>query len=336
MSSILQSRNYPPRHGIIVPIEHQGTVIRSLLASTAMRPSDADYLAGLLLTNDVRCLYSHGSRQLDHYLEYLNGGQVNPEPDVAVVSDYGATAVVDGDGGMGYFACRVAMELVLEKTRAVGTAAATTRNHFHFGAAGIWVRMAVEEGLVGMAMSDHRRSFDPAAMVMGVVTSSPLSIGFPAGDQPPFVLDMGTAGMLPQREDLMAKLPNAFFKALGISAATQLFAGALAGIQRLSPPSTRWISDQGAFLCAWDVSCFMDADEFRADMDRIVGQVRKMQPYPGLDRAELPGGMEWQWERENRERGTIALGDEHRRQLEELAAGAGVDCGYEVYDGTRF
>ena len=223
---------------------------------------------------------------------------------------------------------------MLEKTHALGDAAATTRNHFHFGAAGIWTRMAVEEGFIGMAMSDHRRALDPASMVMGIVTSSPLSIGFPAGDQPPFILDMGT-GIIPQREDLMAAVPNAFFKALGVSAATSVFAGVLAGIQR-PPPSTRWISNQGAFLCAWDVSCFMDTDEFRADMDSFVGQARAMRPFPGLERAELPGGMEWQWERDNRERGAIALGDEHRRQLEELAASAGVECGYEAFEGTKF
>ena len=335
MSSILQSRNYPPQHGIVVPIEHQGTVIRSLLGTTAMRASDADYLAGLLLGNDVRCLYSHGSRQLPHYLENLNGGRVNPEPEVAVVSDYGATVVVDGDGGMGYLACRVAMKLVLEKTHALGIAAATTRNHFHFGAAGIWTRMAVAEGFIGMAMSDHRRALDPESMVMGVVTSSPLSIGFPSGDQPPFILDMGT-GIMPGREDLMAAVPNAFFKALGISAATQAFAGVLAGLQRPAPISSPWASNQGAFLCAWDVSCFTNGDEFLADMDRFVSDVRAMQPFPGLDHAELPGGMEWQWERDNRARGAIALGDEHRQQLETLAAGAGVDCGYEAFEGTRF
>ena len=57
----LRSRNYPPEHGILVPVEHQGRVIRDLLATTAMRPSDADFLAERLLTNDARCLFSHGS-----------------------------------------------------------------------------------------------------------------------------------------------------------------------------------------------------------------------------------------------------------------------------------
>ena len=332
----LRSRNYPPEHGILVPVEHQKGVIRDLLGTTAMRPSDADYLTERLVTNDARSLYSHGSRQLRHYLENLNNGNVNPEPDVRVISSDGATAVVDGDGGLGYLACRVGMEQVLERTRSLGMGACSTGNHFHIGSAGIWSRMAVEQGYVGMAMSAHRNPRDPGSTVAGVMSSSPLSIGFPSGEQPPFILDMGGV-ILQARQDLMEEIPHSFFKAMGVSTAIQVFAGILAGIYRTSvaPPESRWVANQGAFLCAWDVRRFMDLDEFTAEMDRFIGDARAMRPLPGLDRAELPGGMEWQWEKDNRERG-IPLGDAHRQELEELAREAGVDCGYNQFEETRF
>ena len=121
---------------MLVPIEHQGRVIRALLVTTAMRSTDADYLAGLLLANDTWSLYSHGSRQLRDYLENLRDGNVNPEPDVRVVSDFGATAVVDGDGELGYMACRVGIDKVLSSTREFGMGACTTNNHFHIESAG--------------------------------------------------------------------------------------------------------------------------------------------------------------------------------------------------------
>ena len=253
-----------------------------------------------------------------------------------MIASDGATAVVDGDGGLGYMACRVGMEQVLERTRSLGVGACSTGNHFHIGSAGIWSRLAVEQGYVGMAMSAHRNLLDPGNSVVGVMSSSPLSIGFPSGEQPPFILDMGGV-ILPGRQDLMEEMPHSFFKAMGVSTAIQVFAGILAGIYRTSvaPPESRWVANQGAFLCAWDVRRFMDLDEFKAEMDRFIGDARAMQPLPGLDRAELPGGMEWQWERDNRERG-IPLGDAHRQELEELAGEAGVDCGYDQYEETRF
>ena len=70
-------------------------------------------------------------------------------------------------------------------------------------------------------------------------------------------------------------------------------------------------------------------------MDRFVADARAMRPFPGTVRAELPGGLEWEWERQSRERG-IPLGDEHRRELEELATRLGITCDYERFDNTRF
>ena len=185
-----KSRNYPPEHGILIPRAHQRQVIRDLLCATPMRASDADYLADRLVTNDGRCLYSHGSRQLPHYLENLNGGNVNPEPNVQIVSAFGATARVDGDGGLGYMACRVGMEKVLELTAQLGTGACTTGNHFHVGSVGTWTRMAAAKGYIGMAMSAHRNRLDASKMISHLPNASPISFAFPAGEQPPLVIDM--------------------------------------------------------------------------------------------------------------------------------------------------
>jgi len=44
-----------------------------------------------------------------------------------------------------------------------------------------------------------------------------------------------------------------------------------------------------------------------------------MQPFPGYDRADLPGGLEWDRERLWAKEG-IPLGKEHQRALEEIAA----------------
>ena len=331
-----KSRNYPPEHGILIPRAHQRQVLRDLLGATPMRASDADYLADRLVTNDGRCLYSHGSRQLPHYLENLNGGNVNPEPNVQVVSAFGATARVDGDGGLGYMACRVGMEKVLELTEQLGTGACTTGNHFHVGSVGTWTRMAAAKGYIGMAMSAHRNRLDASKMISHLPNASPISFAFPAGEQPPLVLDMGSS-ILPRDADLMERMPHGYFKAIGLSAVVQGLSGILAGIYReeLTPPEGKWTANQGGFLCAWDVRHFMEADEYTAEMDRFTEGARNMQPLPGLSRAELPGGMEWQWEKDNQERG-IPLGDEHREQLETLAAEVGVDCGYAQFDNTRF
>ena len=80
--------------------------------------------------------------------------------------------------------------------------------------------------------------------------------------------------------------------------------------------------NQGVFLCAVDVSRFMPLDEFKREMDDSIRSVRTMQPFPGYDRADLPGGLEWEreWSRVG-----IPIGREHRSALGQIAAELGVD-----------
>ena len=96
------------------------------------------------------------------------------------------------------------MTWVAETAAEYGTAAATTRNHFHFGSAGKYSRIAVAAGCVGIAVSSHRYDLPPESIIKGVNATSPISIAFPNGEQPPLVLDMG-AHMLPWNEDLFAQ-----------------------------------------------------------------------------------------------------------------------------------
>ena len=79
----------------------------------------------------------------------------------------------------------------------------------------------------------------------------------------------------------------------------------------------------------------MDPDEYKAEMDRWIGEARALDPLPGYDRAELPGGLEWRREREYAEEG-IPVGDETRRSLEEIAAELEVETPFSRYLHTRF
>ena len=111
----------------------------------------------------------------------------------------------------------------------------------------------------------------------------------------------------------------------------------MAGIYKpeFIPPASAWESNQGSFIAFFSVSAFMDTDEFRTEMDRYVGAVRGLEPFPGFDRAELPGGLEW--ERESTYgRDGIPVGDDHRERLEEVAAQVGVDSPFQQYEHTRF
>jgi LDH2 family malate/lactate/ureidoglycolate dehydrogenase len=116
-----------------------------------------------------------------------------------------------------------------------------------------------------------------------------------------------------------------------------MLGGLLAGIWRpeVTSSTCQWESNQGAFLTAWDVRCFMKLEQFRAEMDRWIGRARQMQPVVGFDQAELPGGMEAIWSRKSEQSG-IALSDEHRQLLEDFAEEAGEAAPFDEYESTRY
>ncbi len=328
--------NAPPTQGIRLPHQVLCQLVAELFQKAGTNEPDAELIAGLLTATDLRGVHSHGTRQTPGYTRMILEGRVNPRPNIKVVSETTTTRVYDGDGGMGHFPCHQAMQWVVETANEYGTAAATTRNHFHFGGAGKYSRMAAEAGCIGIAVSSHRYGLPPEALIKSVNATSPISVAFPHGSEAPLVLDMG-ASMLPWDEDLYNQIPFAFFKELGIGAINRTLGGVLAGIYlpQFVPPESPWESNQGSFLTAFDVRCFMPLDEFREQMDRFVADARKMQPFPGCDRAELPGGFEWQRERDYTREG-VPISLEHQRALQALADELGVATPFAQYESTRF
>jgi L-2-hydroxycarboxylate dehydrogenase (NAD+) len=315
-------RNYPPENGIRVPVQRMRDFLSALFGSVGASEADAAFMGDMLSRSDLRCVFSHGSRAALGYARLMRDGGVNPRPHIKVESCQGATAVVDGDGGLGYMPAWKATELAIEAAGQCGVGAATSRNHFHFGSAGHYSRRALEHGYIGLATSAHRFELPTESPVWGAASVSPLSVALPAGDQPPLVLDMG-AGLVPRNDETFSRLPGAVLKSLGLGAVFMGLGGVLAGIWKEENRDSPFIADQGAFIAVFDVERFMPLAEFKAEMDRYIGQARCMKPLPGMEQAELAGGMEWHWEKQNSRAG-IPVGDEHRRILLEAADEFGV------------
>ena len=280
---------------------------------------DALLMSELLVANDLRCVFSHGTLQIPEYVRKMVVGDVNPRPELRDVNESAGALVIDGDGGLGYFPCYRGTQRAITKARVSGVAALTTRNHHHFGAAGNYTRLALSAGCIGMAVSSHRTSREAGESIYSTVTNSPISVAFPTREQPPVVLDMG-GGLLSFDESSCVDNPFPFFKAMGLSTIVQLLGGVFPGIYQpqLQAPASPWESNQGSFILVIDVSHFMPPDELRDAVDRYVGEVRAMELLPGSDRAEVAGGVEWRWEQENRRKG-IPVSPEHQLTLERVA-----------------
>ena len=271
---------------------------------------------------------------MPYYLQKVKDGFVNPRPNIAVVSEAPGALVIDGDGGLGYFSCYEGTKRIIEKAKQGGVAVLTTRNHQHVGSAGNYTRMAIAAGCIGISASSYISHLHPDDLIYNVVDASPMSIAFPAGQQPPLVMDMGGT-VIPFEEELFNRLPTTFFKAMALTSAIRGLGGVFAGIYKEGYVDPKWESNQGAFIAAINVAHFMPVDEFKDEMDRFINEARNTKPLPGMERPELAGGNEWLWDKENTENG-IPIGEGHQQALQEEADKLGVETPFAQCQHTQF
>ena len=58
-------------------------------------------------------------------------------------------AVIDGNKGMGHVASTKAMQLAIKKAKDVGTGTVVVTRGQHYGAASVYVLLAIQEGCIG-------------------------------------------------------------------------------------------------------------------------------------------------------------------------------------------
>jgi LDH2 family malate/lactate/ureidoglycolate dehydrogenase len=153
---------------------------------------DAALAARTLLSADVRGIDSHGVARLSGYVRLWEAKRINARPAIKVVHETPSTAVVDGDAGLGLVVAPFAMKIAMEKAAQVGTGWVSVRNSNHFGIAGQHAMMALEQDMIGMAMTNASALVAPTFSIERMLGTNPIAVAIPAAKEPPFVADFAT------------------------------------------------------------------------------------------------------------------------------------------------
>ena len=319
--------NTPPSAYVRVPhqVLHDFVVRASIHAG--LPEARAGLLADLLVANDLRGVFSHGTTQIATYARLMRDGRLNPKPDVRVVKETPVSLLLDGDGGLGYFPSYEGTALVVEKAKQSGIAVMCTRNHGHFGAAGIYARQALGHDLLCYVTSGHQLLLKPGQPIYDAAGGSPMAFSAPGEEEDPLVLDFGAMHDLygGRRDEIAAIAPGLVLRSIGLGEFCQAWGGLLSGL-RIDPDLPRWTwpgANQGALVICLRIDLFTDAGAFKKEIDAYVRTVRELAPLPGFDRSLMPGGIEAEREREYRAAG-VPVGPEHRERLLTLAAELGL------------
>lgn len=146
----------------------------------------------VLIKADLRGIDSHGVARLTGYVRLWEAGRINPSPDIKVIHETPSTAVIDGDRGLGLIVAPKAMEIAMGKAKNVGSGWVSVKNSNHFGIAGYHAMMALENDMVGIAMTNASPLVAPTFATERMLGTNPIAVAIPAGKQPPFVADLAT------------------------------------------------------------------------------------------------------------------------------------------------
>ncbi len=83
--------------------------------------------------------------------------------------------------------------MAIDKAKAHGMGMVAVRNSTHYGIAGYYALMAVENGMIGITGTNARPSIAPTFGVENMLGTNPLTVGFPTDEDFPFVLDCATS-----------------------------------------------------------------------------------------------------------------------------------------------
>src|SRR5690606_7792911 len=106
-----------------------------------------------------------------------------------------STATVDGDKGLGLVVAPYAMKLAMKKAQKSGSGWISVQNSNHFGIAGYHASLALEQDMIGWAMTNAAPLVVPTFSREKLLGTNPIAVAVPAGEQPAFLADFATTAV---------------------------------------------------------------------------------------------------------------------------------------------
>jgi len=133
-----------------VSFEALQAFIARALATQGLAEADCATVARLMAQADLQGSDGHGVIRLGQYLKRIQSGGMNIHPQIRVIRERAAMALVDGDNAMGHLVVSKAVSLAAEKARTSGVAWVGTRMSNHAGPASLYVRALADQDLIGI------------------------------------------------------------------------------------------------------------------------------------------------------------------------------------------
>lgn len=312
---------------MIVEYERLKQMVQAAFASVGATEKNAAQMADVLVTAEARGVYSHGIQLVSNYLDQIEQGRANGNPEIRLLRETETTLLVDGDAGFGGVSLTAAVELAIQKAKMYGTAALTMVNCNHYGAGAYYVEQAANAGMLAYLYANTPKMAAPFGGAERYLGTNPYSFAAPAGKNGNIVLDMATTETAAGK--ILAAIadgvsvrpgfgvdhlgqpttdPNAIMnggsmchfggvKGYGVSFMIDVVTGVLSGSAYKANDISMFGSGEGKptvsfFMNLIDISRFMEVSEFEMRAADLIDDIKKVRPAKGFTEVCYPGELE--------------------------------------------
>ena len=154
---------------------------------------DAAIVGRLMAEAELQGSDGHGVIRLLPYARRIRAGGLNLRPAIKVLQERPGMALLDGDNGMGHLVMQRAAEIAIEKARNCGIAWVGAQSSNHAGPASLYARMPMAHDMIGLYFAvGNANHLPPWGGLDMLLSTNPIAVAVPAGEEPPVVLDMAT------------------------------------------------------------------------------------------------------------------------------------------------
>jgi len=302
---------------------------------------------------DARGADGHGIFRLPQYVKRIQSGGMNVRPNIHVIREQAASALVDGDNAMGHLVMSRASNIAIEKARSAGVAWVGARNSNHAGPAMLYARMPLAHDMIGIYLAvGSANHLPPWGGTEMLLSTNPIAIAVPGAKHESIVLDMATTNaaygkvkIKAQRGETMPEgwmmdrqgnpltdpkrasegflLPIGGPKGYGLALMFGLLAGTLNGAAFGKDvvdfnADSKSLTNTGHAILAINIAAFADVGRFKQSVDEIWEQMKSSPKLPGVDEIRLPGERSAKIF-EDRVAEGVPIGEELRHTLDDLA-----------------
>lgn len=291
------------------------------LCENGVKKEEAETVADCFATADVFGVTTHGIAILPSHIDRINRGGYNLSPEIKIIKETAAFAVIDGDNALGPVSAKYCLDYGVKRCRESGIFTVFGRNNNTFGPAFYYSMKAAEEGCIAFVTSNSPAQMAPYGGKEKMLGTNPFATVIPVPNSEPIIIDFATSVVAKSKFKEFAKKglklpdgwaldesgqptnepeegikgfvqPMAGFKGYGLSMLIDIMSGLLSGSAYLNHVGRFYSSDNksmnvGFYITVMDVKQVM-GDEYDIAIKQYIKELRESESIPDK-KIVLPG-----------------------------------------------